>query len=546
MLRFAGFELDKHGVELRRTGGAAIALRPKTFDLLGLLAARPRQVIGKEELMAAIWPNVHVGEDSLFQCIRELRLALGDEQRELIRVVPGRGYRLDAEVDDTDRRASAPPDTSATSALAPVATPRPRFTRFGLAAAAALGIVVAITALTTPLVARAVFPPTPTLAILPLAATGTPAGAMAANLTERLIDGFEKIPNLVVTAPSSASAGSDYTMAGMVEDNGGTWTAQARLTRSSTNEVVWAGSFTIDSAKAPALELQQSRLAAALGHDLSLRLNTLLNESAMPSSPDADAGKVVVQQATAYINQQTSERFHAAQSMLEDALVRDPDNIDIQVALAAQLMRGVQMLFYSPDENKAARGRARDILESALETAPNSIPVHEALCRFLTTTNQFKDALVACARTLTFDPWNGIALYHLGLAELNLGRFDDALATFLLADSFDTPEVSRWTWKIGIGWTYMLMERPADALPWLERTIEITAASGRVYLLAAAAYQALGRTDEAAAAMQKVLEIRPGSNVVNIGVPMENTSPIFAAATDRLLKLGIAAGLPPA
>jgi tetratricopeptide (TPR) repeat protein len=172
--------------------------------------------------------------------------------------------------------------------------------------------------------------------------------------------------------------------------------------------------------------------------------------------------------------------------------------------------------------------------------------VHEALCRFLTTTNQFKDALVACARTLTFDPWNGIALYHLGLAELNLGRFDDALATFLLADSFDTPEVSRWTWKIGIGWTYMLMERPADALPWLERTIEITAASGRVYLLAAAAYQALGRTDEAAAAMQKVLEIRPGSNVVNIGVPMENTSPIFAEATDRLLQLGIAAGLPPA
>jgi tetratricopeptide (TPR) repeat protein len=232
--------------------------------------------------------------------------------------------------------------------------------------------------------------------------------------------------------------------------------------------------------------------------------------------------------------------------MLEEALARDPDNIDIQVALAAQLMRGVQMVFYSPDENKAARARAREILEAALETSPNSIPVHEALCRFLTTTNQFKDALVACARTLTFDPWNGIALYHRGLAELNLGRFDDALATFLLADSFDTPEVSRWTWKIGIGWTYMLMERPADALPWLERTIDITAASGRVYLLAAAAYQALGRADDAAAAMRKVLEIRPGSNVGNIGVPMENTSPVFAAATDRLLKLGIAAGLPPA
>jgi Tfp pilus assembly protein PilF len=264
----------------------------------------------------------------------------------------------------------------------------------------------------------------------------------------------------------------------------------------------------------------------------------------MPSGPDAEAGKVVVQQATAYINQQTAERFHAAQSMLEDALVRDPDNVDIQVALAAQLMRGVQMMFYSPEENKAARARARTILESALETQPNSIPVHEALCRFLTTTNQFKDALVACARTLTFDPWNGIALYHRGLAELNLGRFDDALATFLLADSFDTPEVSRWTWKIGVGWAYMLLDRPADAVPWLERSIAITPASGRTHFLLAAAYQILGRKEDAAAAARKGLELRPGSTAGNIGVPMENTSPIFAAGNERLIQLEVAAGLP--
>ena len=528
MLRFAGFELDRQRVELRRTGGSEIALRPKTFDLLSLLAARPRQVIAKQELMATIWPNLHVGEDSLFQCIRELRLALGDEQRELIRVVAGRGYRLDAEVEDTDLEAAPPSDLPTASVH--VTAAKPRFTRIGLVATAGLGITVAIAALATPMLAKALFPPTPTLAILPISASGTSAGAMAANLTERLIDGLEKIPNLAVTAPASGPAGGDYAMAGTIQEDGGIWTAQARLTRGTTDEVVWAGSFTIDSAAAPSLDLQQSRLSAALGHDLALRLNDLLNRSKMPSGPDAEAGKVVVQQATAYINQQTPERFHAAQSMLEDALLRDPDNADIQVALAAQLMRGVQMLFYNPEENKAARARARRILESALESQPNSIPVHEALCRFLTTTNQFKDALVSCARTLTFDPWNGIALYHLGLAELNLGRFDDALATFLLADSFDTPEVSRWTWKVGIA--------------WLERAIAITPASGRVYLLAAAAYQAVGRTDEAAAAIRKVLEIRPGSNLVNIALPMENTSPIFAAAIDRLLANGVAAGLP--
>ena len=42
--------------------------------------------------MEAIWPNVHVGEDSLFQCIREIRTALGDDRREMIKLVSGRGY----------------------------------------------------------------------------------------------------------------------------------------------------------------------------------------------------------------------------------------------------------------------------------------------------------------------------------------------------------------------------------------------------------------------------------------------------------------------
>ena len=42
--------------------------------------------------------QVHVGDDSLFQCIRELRTALGDGQRQIVKLVSGRGYTFDAEV----------------------------------------------------------------------------------------------------------------------------------------------------------------------------------------------------------------------------------------------------------------------------------------------------------------------------------------------------------------------------------------------------------------------------------------------------------------
>jgi hypothetical protein len=89
VLRFAGFELDQQRAELRRPDGCQIKLRPKTLEMLQLFAANTGRVLSKQELMEAVWPNIHVAEDSLFQCIREVRSALGDDRRQMIRVVSG-------------------------------------------------------------------------------------------------------------------------------------------------------------------------------------------------------------------------------------------------------------------------------------------------------------------------------------------------------------------------------------------------------------------------------------------------------------------------
>ena len=67
----------------------------------------------------------------------------------------------------------------------------------------------------------------------------------------------------------------------------------------------------------------------------------------------------------------------------------------------------------------AAEANARSILERALRSKPSHIPVLEAYCRFLNTTNQFVESLVACARTLSFDPWNGLVRFNLGLAGIS-------------------------------------------------------------------------------------------------------------------------------
>jgi DNA-binding winged helix-turn-helix (wHTH) protein len=73
-----------------------IVLRPKSFELLRYLASNPGRLLSKDELLAAVWPNVVVTEDSLVQCVGELRRALLDDDQRLIRTMPRRGYRFDA------------------------------------------------------------------------------------------------------------------------------------------------------------------------------------------------------------------------------------------------------------------------------------------------------------------------------------------------------------------------------------------------------------------------------------------------------------------
>jgi len=93
------FEFAGHALNLRqgslRKGGVDVALRRKSFLLLAYLVQNSGRVLGKDELIAAIWPDVIVSDDSLTQCMKDIRKALGPEGDGFIRTVPRRGYIVD-------------------------------------------------------------------------------------------------------------------------------------------------------------------------------------------------------------------------------------------------------------------------------------------------------------------------------------------------------------------------------------------------------------------------------------------------------------------
>ena len=174
----------------------------------------------------------------------------------------------------------------------------------------------------------------PTIAVTAIVGAGNDpqAAQMAANVTDRLTDGLAKIGNIRVvalqsgTAPTSPelvsarSAQADFVVSGELQASARSWEVQARMTSTATGEVRWTTSLAVDRVGQDSL-LQQSRLAAGLGHPLALRINALLNSRARSAAIDsglsAGDAKVVIEQAMAFINQTTPERFQAAQAMLE-------------------------------------------------------------------------------------------------------------------------------------------------------------------------------------------------------------------------------------
>lgn len=91
MVRFGDFVLDTRKCTLLRLS-EEIRLRPKAFDVLHYLVAHPGRVISKEELIESVWGRVHVTDDALVQCMREVRAALSDNSRQVIKTIPRRGY----------------------------------------------------------------------------------------------------------------------------------------------------------------------------------------------------------------------------------------------------------------------------------------------------------------------------------------------------------------------------------------------------------------------------------------------------------------------
>lgn len=348
--RFAGHQLDTGSRELILPGGTSLAMTARTFELLLHLIRHRGRVVGKDELLAAVWPGRVVEENSLPQAISALRhmLGTGAGDHRFIVTVPGRGYRFVASLDAMDAgEPDAPSPAGGAIAAAPAADRPPASTswlrRMRWPSIALALAVVAAGLLTTTALREQPWRPAnapPVLVVLPFRTLDADdaQGAdtiLGLGMAETLITRLSRSTSLRVLSlgwvqqfagngadpmRTAMTLGADYVVDGSAQRNGGSIRINARLVSLPDGHTVWAGTF--DESPEQVFTLQDV-LAEGMSSALSLQYPVAAQHRSPCDGSDARAYRAYLRGRHLMFR---PDRFHLPEAVraFGEAIERDP------------------------------------------------------------------------------------------------------------------------------------------------------------------------------------------------------------------------------
>lgn len=565
---FESFRLDPRSRELRAADGTLVPLTAKAFDTLLYLVEQRHRLVGKDELIAAVWPGRVVEENNLSQAISALRRALGTDAREhrFLVTVPGRGYRFVAEVREgpvpvaEHATLDAIPPLPGTVAVADrAALPVP-----GAGRAAWLGALLFLGGLAGVVAWRVIAPGASSmpaavtepvaLAVLPFRPLSPDADdpLLGLGLADTLVTRLGRSPGLRVRALASArrldgagaaatdataaaqALGADYVVDGSTQRQGERLRVNARLLAADDGRVLWAETFDTGYERVFTL---QDRIGDAVV--AALALHPLPAPARPPSPCDGDDARAY--RALLRANYLQHRRDPGAIAAYHDAIRQDPtcSRAYAGVAIAYMFMahndaapREVfplaraaidQALRLDPDAPEAltAHGRYLQLhawdwtgseaaLRGAIARAPSLAEAHFALAHLLVTTGRFDEGLREAAQARELDPLspliNALEAGFLTAA----GRTGEAQARLQRALELE-PEF--WIALLVRGGLALDRNDPVAAIADLRRASERTGGASQVLAVLAAAHMAAGERAAADAVLED-LQGRAGQGYV--------------------------------
>jgi TolB-like protein/DNA-binding winged helix-turn-helix (wHTH) protein/Flp pilus assembly protein TadD len=443
---FAGFMLDVTRGTLS-SGGIETRLRPKSYAVLRYLVEHAGRLVGKQELLDAVWGTTVVTEGSLTQCIIEIRRALGDADQRLLRTIPRQGFILDTAVTVTSL-SSQPPETDMSAGAGSAAAPAVGHAALHSrpATAALLGLFL--------LAGGAWWFATDRATDLPHDVTGAPQAIntvksiavlrfldlspdgdhayFADGLAEEILHLLAQSPDLKVIARSSSFAyepGSvdlgtvaehldvAYVLEGSVRRAAEQLRITVQLIDTSTRAHVW--SRTYDHSLSRVLQVQgevAAHVAAALAVSLQL--------PPISMSPEGAAAQDFYLLGRHLFLRRGPGDLDAAERHFQRAVQLDPQHARAWTALAGLYhVRAVDVLHdpeYQLEEQRA-------VLERALAIDPTLGEAHVRLARYFALKGDTAAAAAAFERAKQVAPGDPLVIASLAHQALLDGRLDTAI-----------------------------------------------------------------------------------------------------------------------
>ena len=527
-----------------------IALRPKTFAVLRCLVENCGRLVSKEELFAAVWPNLAVTDDVLVQSIGELRKGLGDDGAHLIRTIPRRGYRFEADVleiePDVQPGTAATPPSAAENELVsiegPAANARPPNTPFptasrrlwtGVVAALILAIALGAGLLWSVFGNKTVDNPAkPAIAVLPLVNQNDDSAReyFADGLTQDIINALGRFSELTVMSwnavlpykgkpvqPSEIARGLGvrYQVEGNVRQAGDRVRVNAQLVDTG-GKVLWSASF--DEALADLFALQD-KITSQIAGALAIHVSQAERYRAFAKPTESLEAYEYVLRARAALLRPTRANIVEARAFLRRAIELDQNYATAYAALAETYHIGVTMGWAESPADFLAR--AQEMADKALSLDESDVRAHVIRGRIYIYDHQYERARTEIDRAIAINPNDANGLAGRGNILMWSGQTDAAIENLELAQRID-PELNPID-RFSLSLAYYLKGRYDGAIEQGELNLRKTSGANFSRIVLAAAYAQQGRTDDTARIVTTIHRLDPTFDVREFGTKFLNS-----------------------
>ena len=519
--RFGEFRIDARRRLLLRNG-QAMPLTPKAFDTLLYLVKNRGRVVGKDDLMAAVWPDTVVEENNLNQNISALRRTLGESRGEnrYIATKPGSGYRFVADVRTEEAEGHAPEQEERAAVAAKLAAGRRRWLFRALAGVA---VATAIAGIAYRAVLRRSEPAPAagvrTLAVLPFRplVSADQDEVLEMGMADTLITKLSNMSDVTVrpmavirkfTDPNQDPAAvgralqADAVLDGSIQKDSGRIRVTVRLVRTSDGRQIWSNRY--DEQAGDIFAVQDSiseRVASELAGKLTSEEQALLRKryTANPEAYD------LYLKANYFWAKRTREGTQKAIDYFNQALERDPQYALADVGLANCYST---MPISSDEPSREAFPKAREATLRALEIDGSLAEAHVSLAYIHFFFDWDWDASrEEYQKAIGINPNDSAAHWGYALLLSSQGRQDQGIAEIDRAVQLDPLWPMTGALK---GHILFQARRYPDAVAWLQKTLELDDNFWITQIELGKNYEAEGQYDEALKSFHRARDLSGG------------------------------------